>query len=108
MVAATNHSELLDRAVWRRMQIRLSLPNATRAGKIEWLRGWSARTGAGFGKSERTIADRLSDVSYAEMEDFATDVQRRQILDGFDAEASSVTERLLNMWAHRAGTESDG
>jgi SpoVK/Ycf46/Vps4 family AAA+-type ATPase len=108
VVAATNHAELLDRAVWRRMQIRLSLPNATRAGKIEWLRGWSARTGVGFGKSERTIADRLSDVSYAELEDFATDVQRRQILDGFDAEPSSVTERLLNMWAHRARPESDG
>lgn len=107
VVAATNHAELLDRAVWRRMQIRLSLPKATRDGKVEWLRAWSARTGVTFGKSERTIADRLRGVSYAELEDFASDVQRRQILDGFDADPVSVTERLLNAWAHRARPASD-
>lgn len=107
VVAATNHAELLDRAVWRRMQLRLSLPKATREGKVEWLRAWSARTGVELGKSERTIADRLKDVSYAELEDFATDVQRRQILDGFDADASSVTERLLKVWANRAKPTTD-
>lgn len=107
VVAATNHAELLDRAVWRRMQIRLSLPKATRDGKVEWLRAWSARTGVTFGKSERTIADRLRGVSYAELEDFASDVQRRQILDGFDADPVFVTERLLNVWAHRARPASD-
>lgn len=107
VIAATNHAELLDRAVWRRMQIRLSLPKATRAGKIELLRAWSARTGVTFGKSERSIADRLRDVSYAELEDFAEDVQRRQILDGFDADPSAVTERLLKVWANRAKPTPD-
>lgn len=102
VIAATNHAELLDRAVWRRMQVRLSLPKATREGKIELLRAWSARTGVHFGKSERSIADRLGDVSYAELEDFAADVQRRQILDGFDAEPGAVTERLLKIWATRS------
>lgn len=101
VVAATNHAELLDRAVWRRMQIRLSLPNATRDGKMELLRAWSARTQVHFGKSERSIADRLRDVSYAELEDFAEDVQRRQILDGYDADIGAITERLLKIWANR-------
>ena len=95
VVAATNHAELLDRAVWRRMQLRLSLPNATRDGKVEWLNAWSASTGVDFGKSERTIADRLRDLSYAELEDFASDVQRRQILDGFDAEPSNCHRKAL-------------
>lgn len=107
VVAATNHAELLDRAVWRRMQVRVSLPKATRDGKVEWLRAWSSRTGVEFGKSERTIADRLKDVSYAELEDFATDVQRRQILEGFDADAGVVTERLLRTWAKRARPATD-
>lgn len=107
VVAATNHPELLDRAVWRRMQLRLSLPKATRDGKVEWLRHWSAQTGVEFGKSARTIADRLKGVSYAELEDFATDVQRRQILDGFDADSASVTERLLKVWATRAMPATD-
>jgi len=107
VVAATNHAELLDRAVWRRMQVRLSLPKASRDGKVEWLRSWSERTGVRFGKSERTIADRLRDVSYAELEDFATDVQRRQILDGFDADPVVVTERLLKAWANRTRPAAD-
>ncbi|MGL5862365.1 MAG: AAA family ATPase [Phycicoccus sp.] len=107
VVAATNHAELLDRAVWRRMQVRLSLPRASRDGKIEWLRSWSGRTGVKLGKSERTIADRLRDVSYAELEDFAIDVQRRQILDGFDADPSAVTERLLKAWSIRTRPTAD-
>jgi SpoVK/Ycf46/Vps4 family AAA+-type ATPase len=108
VIAATNHAELLDKAVWRRMQLRLGLPQATREGKVEWLRAWSARTGVQFGKSERTIADRLKDVSYAELEDFADDVQRRQILDGFDADPRAVTERLLLTWADRVRPSTDG
>ncbi len=107
VVAATNHAELLDRAVWRRMQVRLSLPHATRDGKVEWLRAWSERTGVAFGKSERTVADRLKDVSYAELADFAEDVRRRQILDGFDTNPADVTERLLKVWANRAMPAAD-
>lgn len=107
VVAATNHAELLDRAVWRRMQIRLSLPKATRDGKVEWLRAWAERTGVKLGRSERTIADRLNDASYAELEDFATDVRRRQILEGFDADPTSVTDRLLQAWSQRATPISD-
>jgi hypothetical protein len=41
-------------------------------------------------------------VSYAELADFAEDVRRRQILDGFDADPAEVTERLLKVWANRA------
>jgi SpoVK/Ycf46/Vps4 family AAA+-type ATPase len=106
VIAATNHAELLDRAVWRRMQLRLALPAASRDGKVEWLKGWSARTNVKFGLSERTIAERLRDVSYGELEDFAQDVQRRQILDGFDVDSRTVTDRLLKAWANRAGPES--
>jgi SpoVK/Ycf46/Vps4 family AAA+-type ATPase len=108
VVAATNHAELLDRAVWRRMQARLSLPAASRAGKIEWLKAWSARSGVSLGLSERTIADRLADISYAELEDFALDVQRRQILSGFDASPSEITNRLIKAWSSRAGAEPVG
>jgi len=77
VVAATNHAELLDRAVWRRMQLRLELPQATRAAKVEWLNAWTARNGVDLGLTPRTIADRLGNVSFAELEEFALDLQRR-------------------------------
>ena len=103
VIAATNHPELLDRAVWRRMQLRLELPQPTRSGKMEWLNGWSARMGVALGLSPRTIADRLGTVSYAELEEFALDVQRRTILSGPEPDARSVTQQVLDQWVCRVG-----
>lgn len=106
VVAATNHAELLDRAVWRRMQVRLELPQPSRSGKIEWLSAWTARTGVEVGFSPRTIADRLSHVSYAELEDFAEDVQRRLVLAGPEPDSRSVTAEVLTEWSRKAGSHS--
>lgn len=103
VVAATNHSELLDRAVWRRMQLRLELSAPTRAGKVEWLNAWCSRTGVDLGLAARTVADRLGAVSYAELEEFALDVQRRSILDGPDPQPRWITQQVLVQWANRAG-----
>jgi SpoVK/Ycf46/Vps4 family AAA+-type ATPase len=102
VVAATNHQELLDRAVWRRMQLRLGLPAATRQGRIAWLGAWQARTGTRLGYAPRTIADRLRQLSYAELEEFVGDVQRRLILDGPGADPREVTTSRLAQWALRA------
>lgn len=107
VIAATNHAELLDRAVWRRMQVRLDLPNPTRAGKIEWLNAWSARTGVSLGLAPRTIADRLARVSYAELEEFALDVQRRSILSGPEPDSTAVVQELLKQWSSRAAVSQD-
>ncbi|MGL4304672.1 MAG: AAA family ATPase [Mycobacteriaceae bacterium] len=106
VIAATNHAELLDRAVWRRMQLRLTLPNPTQAGKIEWLQAWSARNNVAFGLSPSTIANRLTEVSYAELEEFALDVQRRSILSGPEPDSRAVTQQLLKQWAARAKVTS--
>lgn len=102
VITATNHPELLDRAVWRRMQLRLTLPQPTRAGKIEWLQAWSERTRIDLGLAVRTIADRLGHVSYAELEEFALDVQRRAILSGPEPDAPAIAQQLLKQWATRA------
>lgn len=102
VIAATNHAELLDRAVWRRMQLRLNLPHPTRAGKIEWLQAWSAKSGIRLGLTPRTIADILGRVSFAELEEFALDIQRRSILSGPEPDDVAVTQQVLKQWAVRA------
>lgn len=107
VIAATNHAELLDRAVWRRMQLRLNLPYPTRAGKVEWLQGWSARTGVSFGLAPRTIADRLGRVSFAELEEFALDLQRRSILTGPEPDSAAVVQQLLKQWTNRASVSAE-
>lgn len=107
VVAATNHAELLDHAVWRRMQLRLELPHPTPAGKVEWLKAWSARAGVSLGLAPRTIADHLGRVSYAELEEFALDVQRRSILSGPEPDSTAVVHALLKQWAARADVSEE-
>ena len=107
VIAATNHAELLDRAVWRRMQLRLELPQPTRAGKVEWLDSWCAKAGVELGLSARTVADRLNSVSYAELEEFALDVQRREILAGPEPDVRAVTQQVLDQWVARVDVVSE-
>lgn len=107
VVAATNHAELLDRAVWRRMQLRVELPQPTRAAKIEWLSAWSQRTGVALGLAPKTIAERLPRVSFAELEEFALDVQRRSILSGPEPHAREVTQLVLKRWAARSRASAE-
>jgi SpoVK/Ycf46/Vps4 family AAA+-type ATPase len=95
VVVATNHPELLDRAVWRRFQMRLELPAATRATTVSFLDEWSARHSVDFGLSHRTIADRLKSSSFAEVEEFAMTVQRRLVLAGTGADARVVVRECL-------------
>lgn len=106
VIAATNHPELLDRAAWRRMQLRLELPQPTRAAKVEWLGAWAERNKVDLGLSTRTISDRLGEVSFAELEEFALDVQRRLILSGPEPDARQVARQVLAQWSHRVDPEA--
>lgn len=81
VVAATNHAELLDRAVWRRFQLRLELPPPDRAATVAWIKKFDARSGLKLGLTGKQIDDHLAGLSYAELEDFCGDVQRRLVLD---------------------------
>src|SRR6266702_7086859 len=57
VVCATNHGELLDRAAWRRFQLRLALQAPTRAEATQFLEVLSARLGGKLGLAPRTLAD---------------------------------------------------
>ena len=85
VVTASNHPELLDRAVWRRFQIRLELGQPNQAQIEEWFRRFEHRTGRSFGIAPRELARKLRGLSFAEVEDFGTDLLRKLVLDGSDA-----------------------
>ena len=98
VIVATNHPELLDRAVWRRFQARLHLPAASREGIVSFLDGWVARSGISLGYSHRTLADKMLGQSFAEVEEFVATVQRRLVLAGPDADRRAVVRRCLEQW----------
>jgi SpoVK/Ycf46/Vps4 family AAA+-type ATPase len=107
VVTATNHPELLDRAVWRRFQLRLFLPQASRSGIEQWLEGWMRRTGRPLGLAPRTLADKLVGANYAEVEEFARDVDRRAILSMPDPDMKMIVRTRLEQWTGRARPQND-
>jgi SpoVK/Ycf46/Vps4 family AAA+-type ATPase len=102
IVTATNHSELLDRAVWRRFQLRLDLPAPGKSQRMEWLQMFESRSGLKFGYSYDHLARRLDGLSFAELEQFAQDVQRRYVLSMPVADIRRIVSERLNQWTSRA------
>jgi SpoVK/Ycf46/Vps4 family AAA+-type ATPase len=100
-VAATNHGELLDRAVWRRFQLRLELPKPSRSQVEEWFRRFSAEFPTELGISPRTLADKLHGVSFAEIEEFGTDLLRRYVLGLPGQDVKEIIRTRLEQWKYR-------
>ena len=101
VVTASNHPELLDRAVWRRFQIRIELPMPKQGQVEDWFRRFEERTGHSLGLSARSLAQRLRGLSFAEVEEFATDVLRRIVLEQPGADCKAIVERRLRHWKKR-------
>lgn len=103
VAAATNHSELLDRAVWRRFQLRLELP-APGERQIETFISnfFDVRPLPGrLGRSSSQLARALRGASLAEVEDFCTNILRRQVLSLGQGRTNEIVEFELRVWRSR-------
>ena len=95
VVTATNHPELLDRAVWRRFQLRLELPPPNRLAVMEWIRRFEERADLKLGLTAKQVDENLVQLSFAEIDDFCTDVLRRVILHGPKRDTKAVVASRL-------------
>jgi SpoVK/Ycf46/Vps4 family AAA+-type ATPase len=102
VVTATNHAELLDRAIWRRFQVRLELPLPGRAAREAWFARFAERMQKPLGYSPRTLADRLSGMTFSELEDFCADVLRRHVLSLPNDDLKGIVADRLKQWQARA------
>ncbi len=109
VVTATNHPELLDRAVWRRFQLRLHLPPPTSTQVQEWFRRFEGRFGLKLGIATTGLAKRLKGASFSELEQVGLDVQRRHLLASPEADVRRILEHCLKQWEQRfSPVKSDG
>ena len=95
LVGATNHSELLDRAAWRRFQIRAELEPPTRVEATRFLERLAKRLGGDLGFAPRTLADKLAGSSYSDLEEFALDVRRRAVLELPESDIRRIVQERL-------------
>lgn len=98
VVTATNHPELLDRAVWRRFDVQLDLPPPTPAQKEEWLRRLERDLGTALPGSPADLAKRLPRVSFSGLEQFSLEVRRRYVLDIPSADLRAIFRGRLEHW----------
>lgn len=101
VVAASNHPELLDKAVWRRFQVRLEFPLPTRTQLTMFITSISDRSRVNFGLASETIAKRLLGASYSEVEEFCLGVIRRAVLDQKVDNARTIVSSRLEQWRTR-------
>lgn len=108
VAAATNHSELLDRAAWRRFQLRLELPAPGERQIANFIAAFfSVRPLPGdLGRSPDQLARALRGSSFAEVEDFCTNVLRRLVLSLGEGRPNEIVDRELRVWRSRV-TASD-
>lgn len=102
IIVATNHDELLDRAAWRRFQLRLQLDVPTRALATRFLQKMAFGLGGELGLAPRTLADKLTGASYSDLEQFCLDVRRSYVLRLPDATLSTIAKDKLNQWQTQA------
>jgi SpoVK/Ycf46/Vps4 family AAA+-type ATPase len=104
VLAATNHAELLDRAVWRRFQLRLTLPAPTQKQLAVFLSSLAARTQIKLGLGTEQIAKALGRVSYSEAEEFFSDILRRRVLSGDERTLPDIVREQMKLWIGRSRT----
>lgn len=99
-IAATNHDALLDKAVWRRFQLKLELPKPTRGNLEKWFSLFEKKMNFSFGLETTTLAKKLYGKSYAEAEEFALSVYRKFILRSPDVKSKSITNEQLKLFGY--------
>ena len=103
VVTATNHAELLDRAVWRRFQLRLDLPAPTLAQRVAWFERFEGEVGMPLGISAKTLASRFAAQNFSELEQFCLDVRRRYVLTLPSGDIKRIVADRLAQWKGRVG-----
>ncbi|MCY4175018.1 MAG: ATP-binding protein [Acidimicrobiaceae bacterium] len=100
LVTASNHPEVLDRAVGRRFQVHVTLSAPSQAEICRFVER-QERRGNSFGVPPEAIATAMAGASYSEVEDLLLDARRRYVLGLPDADLKRTVQERLDRWRQR-------
>lgn len=106
VMAATNHAELLDRAVWRRFQLRLEVPQPTKSQIEAWFIAFEKRHNVSLGYGYDTLSKRLYGSNFAEIEEFGRVILRKYVLTIPSANMRNIISSTLKTWSERTLSSS--
>lgn len=95
IVVATNHPELLDRAVWRRFQLKVNLAKPDTMSIENYLNKFTESTNASFKIPSKQLAPKLLGLSYSEIEEFCLNILRTYVLSSFQSNIKDIIKNNL-------------
>lgn len=96
VVCATNHPELLDRAVWRRFELKLEISRPDRSQLRKWFARFShSLNDVNLGVTPEEFAECMNGENMSEVEAFTLDVRRKIILSKGRITAADAVQHVL-------------
>lgn len=106
VIAATNHEELLDRAAWRRFELRLELPPPTQSQVTSYLKVYLQDLQPLLKVTTTALAKSLGTTTFSELEQFCLNLRRKLVLSLGESTPESALASVLADWRMmRAGTD---
>ena len=106
VITASNHPELLDRAVWRRFQLRLNLEVPDKSQIERFIKMFTKKTGISIDYNMKQLTEILKGQSYSDIESFCTDVLRQAILTQQQENTKPIVIEKLKQWQQRFITDT--
>lgn len=103
LVGATNHPELLDRATWRRFEIKLDLPRPSEEQMTEYFAQRMKGFTENFGHTAKRLRAAIAPRNFSEAEDFFMDIHRRRALAQGNVTFRTLVKDRVNAWASQHG-----
>lgn len=104
VVAASNHPELLDRAVNRRFQLRFELPLPGKSARIAWFERLVSTFDEPVGMAPETLARKTAGATFSQLQDLADDIRRRHVLEPGTSLRRLVPQRIA-VWREVSALE---
>lgn len=107
VIAATNHESLLDKAAWRRFQIKLDIPKPSRRNLEYFFKMFEKERNFNLGLQPSTLAKKALGLSYAEAEELALTIYRQYVLNLPNSNEKDIAERVLKSWNLQVNTVTE-
>lgn len=100
VITASNHPELLDKAVWRRFQLRLELKKPTKKEIKVYLKKFQNKL-KDIKLPINTMATTLIGASYSDINEICNNITRKYILSFEQGDIENIADDVLSEWKNQ-------
>lgn len=95
VIAATNHPELLDKAVWRRFQIRMSLEKPKKETIEQFFKKFAISLDNNLGVDLKKLSQEVEGSNFSDIEEMTKEIKREYVLSLPNVNMKNITNNAL-------------